>query len=63
MMADPEFFSSILGSLPGVDPNDAQIQEVLAQLAQGQRPATSGAPANPAKPDDKSGNAGKEEKQ
>lgn len=28
-ITDQEFFGNILSSLPGVDPNDAQIQELL----------------------------------
>eukprot|EP00045_Choanoeca_perplexa_P016083 m.212463 g.212463 ORF g.212463 m.212463 type:complete len:388 (-) comp17162_c0_seq3:4454-5617(-) len=32
MEADPAFFSSLLGTLPGVDPNDPQIQEVLRNM-------------------------------
>eukprot|EP00730_Choanoeca_flexa_P000333 TRINITY_DN10152_c0_g1_i1.p1 TRINITY_DN10152_c0_g1~~TRINITY_DN10152_c0_g1_i1.p1 ORF type:complete len:396 (+),score=105.54 TRINITY_DN10152_c0_g1_i1:66-1253(+) len=34
MEADPAFFSSLLGNLPGVDPNDPQIQAVLQNLQQ-----------------------------
>lgn len=30
--ADPAFLASVLGSLPGVDPNDARIRDVLQQL-------------------------------
>ena len=29
---DPAFMSSVLGSLPGVDPNDPTVQEALAGL-------------------------------
>lgn len=32
-LTDPNFLSSVLGTLPGVDPEDAQIKEVLASLA------------------------------
>lgn len=32
MLANPEFLSSVLSTLPGVDPNDAQIQNVLASF-------------------------------
>eukprot|EP01147_Barroeca_monosierra_P000437 gene437-3775_t len=31
---DPAYLSSILGDLPGVDPNDEQVQEMLAKLTE-----------------------------
>ena len=34
MVADPDFFRSVLDSLPGADPNDPQIQEVLRAMGQ-----------------------------
>lgn len=33
VLADPNFLSSVLGTLPGVDPEDEQIKSVLASLA------------------------------
>lgn len=36
MLNNPEFLSSVLGSLPGVDPNDAQIKDILSS-AQGDK--------------------------
>jgi TorA maturation chaperone TorD len=32
-MNDPAFLSSVLGSLPGVDPSDPQLKSLLAGLA------------------------------
>lgn len=39
-LADPNFLNSVLMGLPGVDPNDEQIQSVLASLKQGPKGGT-----------------------
>ena len=31
-LADPDFLNSVLAGLPGVDPNDAAVREVMAGL-------------------------------
>jgi len=43
VLADPGFLSAVLGTLPGVDPEDEQIKGVLASLAKG-GPVTEGPP-------------------
>ena len=34
VVQDPSFVQSVLGSLPGVDPNDPRIQQVLSGMPQ-----------------------------
>lgn len=35
VLADQEYMSSVLASLPGVDPNDASVREMLAAMGGG----------------------------
>jgi 26S proteasome regulatory subunit N10 len=35
VLADQEYMSSVLASLPGVDPNDASVREMLASMGGG----------------------------
>ncbi|KAL0550587.1 hypothetical protein IC582_015109 [Cucumis melo] len=53
LLADQSFVSSILASLPGVDPNDPSVKDLLASMQSQSKPEDKKNEENPPKEDDK----------